>query len=407
MFWNVGNHLHFDQAAGGDPLPVVATLYNLIEKQGYQDIVLDFSRATSLAAGFLLPIIVTARSYRINKVDFDLILPEDRKACGLFINTNWANLIKPESFEDRSGRSQHHYPATQFRSHEEQFAVVDGSMAMMLQSLPGLDRARFNALEWSLNEITDNVLNHSASAIGGVVQVITYPKKQRIEFYVCDAGDTIPRTLRSGNPDIVDDTTALRKAIQEGVTKNFRTNQGNGLFGTFKCCEVSGGEFDVISGRVSLRHKPRELRVERAQIPFSGTYIRASIDYGFEKLLEKALVFQGKPHSPKFDYIERLYEGDGDTLIFKVNDEINAFGTRESGRDARTKIENLMNHRTVAIEFDFEGVRLISSSFADEVFGKLFVDLGPLAFGRLCQFKNVDQTVRGLIDRAISQRMKV
>jgi hypothetical protein len=51
-------------------------------------------------------------------------------------------------------------------------------------------------------------------------------------------------------------------------------------------------------------------------------------------------------------------------------------------------------------------VHLISSSFADEVFGKLFVALGPIKFGQLCKFKNVDPTVRTLMDRAISQRMK-
>jgi hypothetical protein len=60
----------------------------------------------------------------------------------------------------------------------------------------------------------------------------------------------------------------------------------------------------------------------------------------------------------------------------------------------------------VVIEFDFSGVPLVSSSFADEVFGKLFVDLGAMDFMKRCTFKAVDPTVRRLIDRAISQRMK-
>ena len=119
-----------------------------------------------------------------------------------------------------------------------------------------------------------------------------------MEFYVCDAGITIPRSLRAGRPDIRDDPSALRQAIEEGVTSNKLTNQGNGLYGTFKCCEVSGGEFDVLSGAVFLRHKPSELRVGRSPIPFSGTYVRASIGYDFEKLLERALIFGGRAHNP-------------------------------------------------------------------------------------------------------------
>ena len=73
---------------------------------------------------------------------------------------------------------------------------------------------------------------------------------------------------------------------------------------------------------------------------------------------------------------------------------------------ARTKIENLMDNKKCTIEFDFKGIHLISSSFADEVFGLLFAELGPIRFGNLCQFKNVDPTVQALIDRSIYQRMK-
>jgi hypothetical protein len=40
------------------------------------------------------------------------------------------------------------------------------------------------------------------------------------------------------------------------------------------------------------------------------------------------------------------------------------------------------------------------------VFGKLFAELGPIRFNQLCRFTNIDPTVRGLIDRAIMQRMK-
>lgn len=405
MFWTDFNHFHFDHDVRGDPLPVIAALFNLIQKQGYQDIVLDFSRSTFISASFILPILTTCRAYRLDRIDFDLVMPNDRRLASLFSNTNWAHLIAPEKYDSRSGLNERHFSATQFLTPEEHFQAVDASMRMLLSAIPGVDRSRLKALEWALNEITDNVLNHSDSPIGGVLQVMTYPKSNRVEFYVSDAGQTIPRTLRQGRPSITDDTTALRQAIEEGVTRNQRTNQGNGLYGTFKCCEVSGGEFDALSGSISLRHRPGQLEVKRGTVPLSGTFIRASINYGYEGLLEEALVFSGKRHTPGFDFVERLYQTDGEVISFKVSAELNAFGTRESGRLARNKIENLMDRWTTPIEFDFDGVSLISSSFADEVFGKLFEELGPLAFGRLCQFKNIDKTVRGLIDRAISQRM--
>jgi anti-sigma regulatory factor (Ser/Thr protein kinase) len=354
----------------------------------------------------MIPLVTIARSYRSERVDFEITEPTEPKSAKLLLNTNWAHLIMPEKYEARDDRNRAHLSAIQYLNAQEQFDAVDRSMDIILQSTGGLDRSRLKALEWSLNEITDNVLNHAESAVGGIVQVMTFEKKHLVEFYVCDAGIGIPRSLRQGKPELTDDVSALRSAIEEGVTRNTSTNQGNGLFGTFKCCEVSGGEFDVVSGNVVLRHKPGELQASRGSIPFRGTFVRASINYGYEKLLEKALVFRGRQHNPSGDYIERVYQGDGDEIVFLVAKELEAFGSREAGKTAHTKIVNLMDNGRSSIVFDFEDVHLISSSFADEVFGRLFVDLGPLRFGQLCRFQKVDSTVRSLIDRAIAQRMR-
>jgi hypothetical protein len=406
MFRSENNHLFFSGATGDDVLPVVAALHNLVHKQGYRDVVLDFSKAGYLNPRFMLPLVTTARSYRGEKVDFEIVEPEDPKSSRMLQNTNWAHLIWPEKYESRDDRNRMHLSALQYSSAQDQFGAVDRSMDVILRSIEGLDRSRLKALEWSLNEITDNVLNHSESPVGGLLQVVTYPKRHLVEFYVCDAGIGIPKTLRQGRPQLSDDVSALRQAIEEGVTRNPATNQGNGLFGTFKCCEVSGGEFDIVTDYVRLTHRPGTLQTGRNSIPFRGTFVRASINYGFEKLLEKALIFKGKAHDPASDYIERIYEGAMDEIRFKVSDELATFGSREAGKLARNKIENLMDRGRATIVFDFADIHLISSSFADEVFGKMFVDLGPIKFGQLCRFENVDSTVQKLIYRAVTQRLR-
>lgn len=402
-----GNRIYFSGDVGGDPLPTVAALHDIIKRQDYSDVVLDFRDARTLWPGYMLPLVTTCRAYRQDRVDFELLVPDDRKVAGLMINTNWANLILPEKFDEQVKKDNKHMPARRFISGDEHFDAVDASLELILSLVPGIDRNRIKALEWALNEITDNVLNHSQSPLGGIMQVVSFPNRRRLDFFVCDAGITIPKSLRPSRPDIHDDTSALRAAIDEGVTRNKQTNQGNGLFGTFKCCEVSGGEFEILSGYVNLKHKPGQLHVSKNAIPFSGTYVRASIAYEFDRLLEKALIFQGRPHDPRHDYIERKYQVNNDRLTFTIGTELTAFGSREAGRVARNKIETLMNNQSTAIDFDFDGIHLISSSFADEVFGKLFAELGAIKFTQLCRFNNVDSTVQGLIDRAISQRMRI
>lgn len=399
-----GSHLYFPGNVGGDFLPATAALHNLIQKEGHTEVVLDFGNSLNMWPSFMVPFATMCRFYRHRGVNFDIVMPENKRTAGLFVNTNWGNLIQPEKFDPCESYKKNHMPALQFFSAQEHFNAVDASIEVILRCVPGIDHNRIKALEWSLNEITDNVLSHAHSPVGGVMQVMSFPAKRRVEFYVCDAGITVPRTLRQGRPSIVTDAEALRAAIEEGVTRDDVKHRGNGLYGTSKCCEVSGGVFEVVSGAVFLRKAQGSLHAGRGSIPYAGTYVRASIGYEYDKLLETALVFDGKSHSPAMGYIERTYHTDDDRLLLRVSEEIKSFGTRESGRLARTKIENLMNDYSIPIDFDFSDVRMISSSFADEVFGKLHLEIGSEKFSRLCTFKNVDNTVRILIERAIRQR---
>jgi anti-sigma regulatory factor (Ser/Thr protein kinase) len=399
-----GPHLFFPQNVGGDFLPATAALYNLIEKAGFKEVILDFSKSLNLWPKFMVPFATMCRSYRHVGINFDIIMPEDKRSAGLLINTNWANLIQPEKFDACSSYKKNHVPALQFFSEQDHFNAVDASIEILLRCVPGIDHDRIKALEWSLNEITDNVLSHSHSPVGGIMQVMTFPTRKRVEFYVCDAGVTVPRTLRQGRPSIVSDAEAVRAAIEEGVTRDDVKHRGNGLYGTAKCCEVSGGEFELVSGAVFLRSKRGSLHAGRSPIPYSGTYVRASIGYEYDKLLEEALVFDGRSHVPAMGYIERTYHTEDDRVLLRVADEIKSFGTRESGRLARTKVENLMNGHSIPVDFDFTDVRVISSSFADEVFGKLHSELGTEKFNQLCRLQNVNSTVVALIDRAIRQR---
>lgn len=62
--------------------------------------------------------------------------------------------------------------------------------------------------------------------------------------------------------------------------------------------------------------------------------------------------------------------------------------------------------RQCSVVIDFNGLGVISSGFADEVFGRLFMDMGPLALMNRIEMRNVDSTVAGLIKRAIFQRTR-
>jgi hypothetical protein len=191
-FWSEGNHLHLSGRVDGDVRQVSAALHNIVHKQGYQDLTLDFSGATFLAPFTMVSIATMCRAYRRERVVFDLVFPRENKSARLLDNANWAHLIIPERFPDRAGLNVRNLSATLFTTPDQHYKAVDQSIDLFLSSAEGIDRSKLKALEWSLNEITDNVLNHAESPIGGVMQVVNYHTKGFVEFIVGDAGQTIP-----------------------------------------------------------------------------------------------------------------------------------------------------------------------------------------------------------------------
>ena len=64
----------------------------------------------------------------------------------------------------------------------------------------------------------------------------------------------------------------------------------------------------------------------------------------------------------------------------------------------------LQTSPTLPLVISWTNVTVIASSYADEFVGKLFVDLGPIAFMSRVKLINMDPVVQTLINKAIMQR---
>lgn len=391
-----------------DILRPLAGLHHAVQNAGYQDLILDFGSCTAAFAAPMLAVCAQVMRLRNAGIDVELIMPSDTKLARLFQNTNWAHFIEPTNNPPSVFKGYSQIPATQFKNAEEQQKAVSRIVNAILGAIPHIERKELAALEWSINEITDNVLNHAQSGIGGLVQVSTFQRvRKRIEYIVADAGVGIPQTLRQTHPDLTTDAAALDQAIREGVTRDKSVGQGNGLFGSYQICSHSKGFFQVESGYGKLMFTERRgLHISTEKVPFEGTLVAAQIDFSVPHLLEEALKFDGKAHTPA-DFVELHYEKhDRGEVLFLMKDEASSFGSRVAGTPVRNKLANLARMcpgQRIAI--DFSDVHLVSSSFADEVLGKLFAELGPLTFMQRFDFRNLDATVKKLVDKAIAQRM--
>ena len=394
--------------AGSNANYFLATLDSMIKKTGYSDIIIDFSRCSAAFAGAMLGICVQLMAYREAGIAITLRLPDDRKLHRLFKNSNWAHWIDPQVFDRSTFRGHTQVPAIHYRDSREQHSAVNQIVNAILGAVPDLHREDFAAFEWSINEITDNVLVHANSTVGGLVQLSTFQRNRKVvQYVVADPGIGIPATLRAAHPEITSDTDALDKAIREGVTSDRSLGQGNGLYGSYQVCNHCHGAFNIHSGHSLLRlDSQQRLSITDSPHPYKGTLIVAEIDFSNSGLLQEALRFGGKKYTP-VDFLETHYEGEADdNLTFMMTAESESFGSRLAGTPIRTRLINLyqMSGKQKII-VDFSSVPLVSSSFADEVFGKLFTEIGPMAFMEKFELRNATDTINQLIDRAIKQRM--
>lgn len=378
-------------------------------ERGYKDFVLDFAACERAYLWGMLPLLADVERLRREHASVEVVLPKEANCRRLFLKTNWAHYLDPDHHEKvhadlvYTGYGRH-VPAHRFTDGTTQRALVDASLDVLIKNLR-LDRRSLHALWWSLNEITDNVLNHAESLDGGLVQVNTFAEEgPRVVIGVADSGQGVLASLRQGHSHLRTDEEALREAMKPGTTRDSQVGQGNGVWGTMSIAKASGGSLEITSGSAELKVSQDDVRLHERfrRQRFHGTFVRADFRPDSGATFEDVL---GVPGS-RVDLIEIAYEtDDGDALVLRLNRESSGFGTRWAGRELRTKCRNLLDAAPgKPLLLDWEGIALVSSSFADELMGKLFVELTPLEFAARVRSKGMEPLVRGLVDKAILQR---
>jgi anti-anti-sigma regulatory factor/anti-sigma regulatory factor (Ser/Thr protein kinase) len=380
---------------------------NLYKAANPGSLVVDFGKVTNAYPNGMLPIISTISLLRQEGHKIYIRLPLNDNTRTLFRAVNWAYLLAPDHYDPSESTHDRHLVTRWFRDEIEQKKAVDDFMDVILRNME-LPRSIISGLEWSINEITDNVLNHSNSPVGGFVEATTYSKNGLIAFAVADSGRGILDSLKEGIPTLRTDLQAMGEAVKIGVTRNPKFGQGNGLAGSLKVTTLTGGSFEVTSGAGRLLTTCDET-IRNPRQPhqsYQGTLVCGQVLLNPEFNIAEALDFGKGPYTP-VDIIEMQYEmDDRDCLILKMREESTGYGTRRSGLQIRTKILNLISAEpTYPLVIDWNGVPVISSSFADEVIGKLFIKLGAMAFSAKIRNINMERLIQGLLDKAVAQRL--
>lgn len=291
-----------------------------------------------------------------------------------------------------------------FHSSDDVHLLVDGFISSIRKAMVCEDGV-IDACTWGLNEIMDNVIQHSNQNTGFIMAQV-HKETNIIKVSIFDYGRGIYQSLRNSVHRPRNATDAISLSIQEGVTRDKKIGQGNGMWGLFNIITLNDGSLQIISGQGGLvyKNKTKETKSYTDVIMLSKEQQSTTINFDI-KINNKISIKEALGGYEPIDLFVENLEDEFDRIIYVIGEQASGTGTRQSGERIRNELLNIYKRTKKIIIIDFEGIGIIASSFADELIGKLVADLGIFQFQSIFQLRNMNQTIQSIVQRSLSQRL--
>ncbi len=291
----------------------------------------------------------------------------------------------------------------QFSTADEIYELLHSVIRYVRES-DTIQKGVIRSIEWCLNETLDNILQHSQSAAGFFMGQLMKAQKT-FSFCVFDCGRGIYNSLKPSIHCPSSAYDAITMAMQERITRDNRIGQGNGLWGFSELIRKNNGYMRISShGATYTFDHGQERNVTSGDFnlgPDNGTVlIDCQLNYDREIDVTGAL----KGYDPGDTWLDRFDELNGE-YRYVIADISKGTGTRVAAERARNIILNGMEDTKAKAIIDFAGVNTISSSYADELIGKILIKIGFVAFLKLVKIENVSSFISSIINRSVQQRM--
>lgn len=370
------------------------------QRAGFEEFILDFSNVKATFPNAATPISGIIDYYRDIGINFKRI---DNNS--IIASSHLFNSLEVDDYPNELNKNCLN-KVWRYKTIEEVFQLVNAFLTEISKT-DRFEQGVIQGLDWSLNEVMDNVLQHSNTSIGYAMGQI-HSKSKHVAFCIFDYGQGIYNSLKNSKYAPRSAVDALTLCIKEGITRDKDIGQGNGLFGLHQVVKNNQGLLTITSNSASYfwrRNQPSTF----TKLPFIShdngcTIIDFQLDYDKQISLEEALSFNGKKYETVNSRIENL-ENNYAEIVYILAKTTGGYGTRKAGQRVRNEIINLHTESNKVIVIDFSGIGVISSSFADELLGKLMAELGFFGFNNLIKLKGMNTTIQSIINRSISQRM--
>ena len=286
---------------------------------------------------------------------------------------------------------------------ENEAIALTNELIRMLQKTVEMEDGVLEALNFCLFEVLDNVFQHSESDSGYLMAVL-HGGGQKLALAIADTGIGVFNSFKGSQYDPPTHFDALTLAVQAGVTST-GDKRGNGLF-------ALRGTVEQNAGSLTLRSGPGVLTIRGSSASgrdYPSTPVIGQDSLGFfldwQLDLKQPVSLHSVLGMPVGNlHLERLENEEGDHVV-RICDHDAGTGTRKAAEQLRLYLLNILHEGAPRVTLDFDGVVVVSASFADEVIGKLAEQFGPLQFFSKFPLTNMTPTIESLLDRAIRLRI--
>lgn len=138
-------------------------------------------------------------------------------------------------------------------------------------------------LSSNMDEVFNNIFDHSQSPVTGYIITQYYPKNNKISFSVCDFGIGIPTSISNSEIENIgkyEDWKAILKSLEKGFSiKSTPRNRGFGLNNLLELTESSNGILQIISNDGLVFKKSGEMyKAGNLDFKFKGTLVKVEVD---------------------------------------------------------------------------------------------------------------------------------
>ncbi|MDB4497915.1 STAS-like domain-containing protein [Gammaproteobacteria bacterium] len=284
---------------------------------------------------------------------------------------------------------------------QDEDSVVEASEAICELVLQRFDNARefLPAMEWCVSEVIDNVRVHSETATPGAVCAQYYPKVHRLDIAIVDQGRGIRESL-SQRLELTSHGEAITRALERGMTRDPNVGQGNGLAGTLEIVAKNAGGLHVWTGDSVFQRNVDGSEAVHVSNMFPGTGVYISLNTNNPVNLEDTFIGDNG-----WSYISYVAEQAQESAGLKIKDECRHTLGRETARPFRRKIESMLPEMEEVLQLNFEGVRNATSSYLDELLGRLADDIGEQEFRDRIRIVNAPEGLVNMANVVIAQRL--